>query len=83
MASRQSPSPSKCRAVWADFAPSDSTIFEYAGNFRRSVAGTFIAGWSFYERGGVDAAAVLIPYAVNVPLWSDAAIKTRWLAAAK
>ncbi len=35
---------------------------------------------AFVDTPGLGAAFNLIPYNVNVPLWSDGALKTRWLA---
>ncbi len=40
-----------------------------------------VAGWRVHQFGPALATAPgLIPYNVNCPLWSDGAVKTRWMA---
>jgi len=67
-------------ALWTDFPGRCSGVLQYAADQQRSSAANTLAGRVFTDTTSLTPVAALLPYNVNVPLWSDAAAKMRWIA---
>jgi len=58
--------------------PTASPYFQMPAEFSGTIPTRLSLTGVFSDTPSMIPAAALVPYTVNVPLWSDAAVKTRW-----